>query len=112
MIRFILKGVPGSSEDITSVLLRPLMGHLFSALLPLHRVFWGHRLRLSTNCSTESHVIAGLDEKRVFHIWDPVLGFSQKKVHKEEEGRPGAAAGCGQRVSAVQVKRTQLSHKV
>lgn len=55
----------------------------------------------------ESHVIAGLDEKRVFRIWDPVLGFSQKKVHKEEEGRSEDAAGCGQRVSAVQVRYTQ-----
>ncbi|GLD71777.1 uncharacterized protein AKAME5_002310100 [Lates japonicus] len=50
-------------------------------------VLYGDRLRQSTN----SHVIAGLDEKRVFHIWDFVLGFSQKKIHKEEEDRSEGA---------------------
>ena len=54
----------------------------------------------------DAHVIAGLDEKRVFSIWDPVLGLSQKKIYKEEEGRSEGSAGCGQRLSAVQVRHT------
>lgn len=61
----------------------------------------------------ESHVIAGLDDKGVLRIWDPVLDFSQKKIYKEEQGRSVGATRCGQRLSAVQVrKQQQLSGNV
>jgi len=46
----------------------------------------------------KSHVKAGLDEKAVFHTWDPVLSLSEEKILKEEESRSARAAGCGQRL--------------
>lgn len=57
----------------------------------------------------QSHVKAGLDEKGVFGLWGPVLGFSQKKIHQEEQSRSVGATRCGQRVSAVQV-REEFTH--
>lgn len=55
-----------------------------------------------------SHVITGPDEKTVSGFWDSVLCVSQEKTDQEEEGRSRAAAGCGQRVSKVQVRRSSL----
>ncbi|TKS77019.1 Atrial natriuretic peptide receptor 1 [Collichthys lucidus] len=52
--------------------------------------------------SAESHVIAGLDENRVFGIRDAVVRFHQEETHQQEEGRSEGAAGCRQRLSAVQ----------
>lgn len=59
----------------------------------------------------KSHDVLGLDEKTVFCIWDAVLSFSQKKVHKEEQGRSGEATRRGQRVSAVQVRQKVGTHR-
>lgn len=52
-----------------------------------------------------AHVLAGLDEEGVSPVWDPVLRLPEEKVPEEEEGRSGGAAGRGQGLPAVQVRR-------
>lgn len=101
---FILKYASGSCGDAAAGLTLSLLSTDGTCL---HLCPAGSVTEAVTCTSLESHVIAGLDEKRVFRIRDPVLGLSQKTVHQEEEGRSGGAAGCGQRLSAVQVR-----HKV
>ena len=59
----------------------PLTGPLHSVVFPQSREL---QCEVVDERQHKAHVIAGLDEKRVFRIWDPVLGLSQKTSHKEE----------------------------
>lgn len=99
-----MKYVAGSGETAAAAALTPPVTEHLSGAVP-RRLSRVATVRHSDELRHDSHVLAGLDETRVLRVWDLVLSLLQEKTHQEDEGRSVRAGGCGQRLSAVQVRQ-------